>query len=165
MAKIGKCVNCGPSSADKPLIAGRCQLHYWQHRQKVNSKKPNNIAKELRKKDNSVFFASQFLVAPSRCENCGTSLAPTISTFGPRSIVAHIVPKRPIGGCASVSLHPLNRWFGCIDCHNNYDNKGAAFALTMPALPLIRERFSQFREDIVPAERKNIPSFLFSENE
>lgn len=135
-------------------------MHYWQHRKAVNSKKTANIAKQIAKKDNSVFFASQILQAPARCENCNEPLRETIAMLGPRAIVAHIVPKRSKGGCPSVSLHPLNRWFGCKDCHANYDNKGSDYVITMFVLPIVRERFAQFKDLIAPSERKNIPKFL-----
>ena len=161
--KKGICIDCGPGSKEQYLIAGRCESkHYWAHRRKVNANKPKNVAKQLQKNNNNVFFASQLLQAPKHCENCGDPLFNTISMFGPRSIICHIVPKRDKGGCPSVSLHPMNRWFGCVDCHNNYDNLGARYALTMAALPLIRERFDQFKNDIAPGEQKNIPSFLIA---
>lgn len=158
--KKGICVDCGPGSQPKHLISGRCNGHYWKHRHKVNSKKPQNVAKQLQKKDNSVFFASQFMTAPSCCENCGQPLRHTIQMLGHRAVICHIVPKRPKGGCPSVALHPMNRWFGCIDCHSDYDNKGSGHVLTMPILSIVRERFQQFKNDIAPAEQKNIPSFL-----
>ena len=30
--KIGKCSECEPDAPEQPLIAGKCQRHYWQFR-------------------------------------------------------------------------------------------------------------------------------------
>lgn len=32
--KIGKCSECDSSAPEQPLIAGKCQRHYWQFRSK-----------------------------------------------------------------------------------------------------------------------------------
>ena len=32
--KLGKCSECEPSAPEQPLIAGKCQRHYWQFRSK-----------------------------------------------------------------------------------------------------------------------------------
>ena len=32
--KIGKCSECEPGAPEQPLIAGKCQRHYWQFRSK-----------------------------------------------------------------------------------------------------------------------------------
>ncbi len=39
-AKLGVCPDCD-NGKDVPLIAGRCNTHYWQHRNKINQSKPN----------------------------------------------------------------------------------------------------------------------------
>lgn len=36
--KWGKCKDCPPEKKDQPLIAGRCQMHYWMHRREVKKK-------------------------------------------------------------------------------------------------------------------------------
>jgi len=37
--KIAKCIDCDDSSEPQPVIAGRCQAHYWKYRQQVNDEK------------------------------------------------------------------------------------------------------------------------------
>lgn len=163
--KKGICKDCGPGSKEQYLTAYRCHPHYWAYRRKVNSEKPKNKEKAvldlMGKKNRDIFFASQLLIAPNHCENCGCSLSFSKS-INPRSIIAHIVPKRDKdkGGIPSVALHPLNRWFGCIDCHTNYDSKGADFVKTMKVFPIVKERFAQFAHLIHESEIKNIPAYL-----
>jgi hypothetical protein len=47
-AKSGKCLDCSPNEPEKPLIAGRCQSHYWKHRS-GQSKTKEALAKPKKK--------------------------------------------------------------------------------------------------------------------
>lgn len=158
--KIGKCEDCPEGSPDKPLTKGKCGFHYRIYLNKRSRAKPANVAKEENKKKLTVFFASQVLEAPDYCENeCGTSLR-YFKEVRSRVIVAHILPKRKTGGFPSLATHPKNRVFLCPDCHTNFDNKGAEFARTMPALKIMRERFAEFGKSLTVAEFMRVPDYL-----
>lgn len=159
--KKGKCIDCPTDAPEQFLTAKRCQRHYWLHRQKIAAKKPAKQAKEKKRKDLSVFFASQLLQVPSFCEECGESLLPwKNSKIFQRAIIAHILPKRENGGFPSVATHPQNRMFYCPDCHTDFDNKGAAHAAGMKSLPVMRERYQEFKNSLTEAERMRVPEYL-----
>lgn len=109
------------------------------------------------------FFANQIANAPKCCENCGKPLTGTKS-INAAAIVCHIIPKGK-AGCPSVATHPMNRWFGCGDCHTDYDNKGAKFVQNMPIFETLRERVKVFYKKIAPAERRRVPLYFRSTTE
>jgi hypothetical protein len=82
--------------------------------------------------------------------------------INPASIVAHIVPKRKNFGCPSVEAHPLNRWFGCVDCHTKFDQnfEDASVITRMPVYKVVVQRLRQFINEIDPSELKNVPEYL-----
>ena len=52
--KIGKCSECDSSAPEQPLIAGKCQRHYWQFRskqwKKIEPKEKKPIPRRSKKK-------------------------------------------------------------------------------------------------------------------
>lgn len=136
------------------------QKPYWQQRQELKLKgaKPPEV-KRQEKKAKGVFFASQLAKAPKNCENCGKSLAGT-KAINPAAIICHIIPKNETSGCPSVATHPLNRWFGCGDCHTNYDNQGVTFVKSMPIFEELKKRVATFYEEIDPKERRRVPVYF-----
>ena len=160
-AKKGKCVDCPSGTPEKYLIAKRCEFHYKLHRNKVNAGKKHNVEKREYKKELNVFFASQILQIPATCENCKTDIRfwRNDKRFS-RSLVAHILPKRKIGGFPSVGTHPKNRVFLCPTCHTDFDNKGAEYAEKMPALSIMRERFNEFKDVLTKSELERVPKYL-----
>lgn len=159
--KRGQCLDCPPNSPEKYLTAGRCGFHYKLHRQRVNKGKKHNVAKVETKKELNVFFASQILEIPSNCEECGNDLRYLRANKNfARSLVAHILPKRPVGGFPTVATHPLNRMFYCPDCHTDFDNKGIDFAKQLKSLPLMISRFNQFKDLLSPQDLARVPKYL-----
>jgi hypothetical protein len=163
---FGHCTKCPAKSPVKRLYGsieqrgkeswGLCSYHLAHpgddnSRQTIKADAVEIHEKELLRK----FFAEQVRIMPARCENCGKR----ITTPGaPRSAaVAHIIPKRHF---KSVMVHPMNRWFGCGDCHTNYDNKGWTYAVTMPVWPTCVERFREFMALIKDTELKFLPDAL-----
>ena len=138
---------------------GLCQNHYWKENAKKNAekKKKNGTAKAKAKtaKDLNVFFASQLPEIPSCCENCGSSLKwQKMNNF--KSIIAHILPKRKVGGFPSVATHPKNSMFLCSDCHANMDNKGKEWVQQMNCFPLMIERLKEFVHLV--KEKRELPN-------
>lgn len=157
--KKGHCIDCPDGSPEKYLTAKRCGFHYKKHRAAISAAKPKARAKVAKKAELNIFFASQILDIPAKCENCPNDIR-YWRQINPRMLVAHILPKREVGGFPQVATHPLNRVFLCPDCHTNFDNKGEAFALTMPALPLIIERFNGFKNLLSISDLQRIPNYL-----
>lgn len=159
MNKIGRCVDCSDVK-EKPLIAGRCNQHYWKHRDKVNKEKRKGTVKEVTKQKSkdelTIFFDEQSKILPATCENCGDKL-PRHIPFLVRSAICHIVPKRFF---KSVQTNPLNVWFGCMKCHHDYDDRGWSFARQMKVWPLVVKRFLQFKDQIDVTEYKHLPDEL-----
>ena len=80
--KIGKCSECEQSTPEQPLIAGKCQRHYWQFRStkwkksEPKERKPIPKFSKKREKENREYTIKrlQFLAQPEnlRCfiEGC-----------------------------------------------------------------------------------------------
>lgn len=153
--KIGKCADCPPGSSDKPLTAGRCNTHYWQHRAKVNAKKPAAKAKQEKKSELTVWYDDQLTMRPKCCENCSASLAASM-VINPRTVVCHIIGKSHF---PEVATHPLNRWFGCSECHDWYD-KNPGEINHMPVFDIVRKRFLNFRDEVLMTNWYKIPDPL-----
>lgn len=138
----------------------KCQFHYWRQNAKDNAEKKKNngktAAKQKTAKDLNLFFASQLLEVPDNCENCGCSLSYLKNSRMRKSIIAHILPKREMGGFPSVATHPQNRLFLCLDCHKNMDEKGKEFVLKMNCFPLLIERLNEFVHLVT--ERRRLPN-------
>lgn len=158
--RIGTCIDCGPGTEDKYLMAKRCfsgpHFHYQKHQQAKSKKKPNQVKQAEKKKTLGRWFNEQIGSMPRQCENCGEYLNP-YAPWSSRAYIAHIVPKRHF---VSVMVHPLNRWFGCIDCHTKYDNSLSKEVVEMPVYSIVVERFRQFVEEIDPSELRHLAPFL-----
>ncbi len=173
----GKCKDCPPDAPEQPIIAGRCNTHYWKYRASLKPAKESkprtpikkvsetankaHKAKEIVKTTLNTFFASQLLERPLTCEcGCGQSIRFSQAWIN-RATIAHIVPKREKGGCPSVSTHPMNRVFLDPSCHTNLDNLGDVWLKKKPELlTLMRERYQKFAPEIAESEIKNIPFYL-----
>jgi 5-methylcytosine-specific restriction endonuclease McrA len=132
------------------------QLKRTPIRKKSNSPaaKKKQAEELVRRKNLGVFFADQVLQMPANCENCGKPI-----TMRGRAAVCHIVPKEFY---RTVELHPQNRWFGCLPCHDQFDGKGAASKRIedMPVITLVVERFKEFMHLLTREEVRRLPGFL-----
>ncbi len=121
-----------------------------------------------KKKEVKVFYANQALIAPANCENCGNPLQPT-KDFHSRAHICHILFKDKISGCPSVSTHPQNRWFGCMDCHTIYDNallNGNFYTVeAMKIFPVLVERMKLVYPEIKQTELRRVPIILQPKSE
>lgn len=155
-AIFGQCPRCPKNSPAKRLYGGVCSFHFAnvkddQSREKiVKDFKIIADAKLLNK-----WFADQLLIAPGKCENCGDKIV-IPSGLSKKTKVCHIVPKKNFD---SVKTHPLNRWFGCYQCHQDYDSSWSR-AINMPIWPVCVERFRTFMALIKPSEVKHLPAPL-----
>lgn len=156
-SSFGHCSLCPKNSPSVKLYGAGVCLYHLQHPGDNQSKQ--KVVLEVKKDLDAItlkkFFEDQVKLIPSRCENCGGPIRFTAA--GKKAHVAHIIPKRHF---KSVQAQPLNRWFGCIDCHTDYDNKGWSYAVTMAVWPKVVERFQAFMDKIKPGELKHLPAAL-----
>ena len=154
--KKGICTDC---KNEAYLTAKRCKNCYWSYRNSLSAKKPKQIAKKENAKVLNTFFASQTLLIPDLCEECGKPL-PKGDTWMRRATIAHILPKREEYGFPSVACHPMNKIFLCIDCHTNMDNLGSMFILKMKSLPIMKERVKHLLPHLTPKELNKVPDYF-----
>lgn len=114
------------------------------------------------KKEINVFFASQALIFPMFCENCGERLDSS-SMFARRAQTCHILPKRK-NMFKSVATHPQNKMFMCCfhGCHGHgtWDNTDAERRKRMKVYELAIERYRQFEDVLTEAERIKAEKYL-----
>ena len=157
MGSFGVCPLC-PKGRPCLLIAGKCNAHYQDSKAVVLRNAAPSKLKELAevKKTLSVWFADQLKQCPDKCENCNNPIV-IPHPLPPKTAVCHIVPKSTF---KSVKTHPMNRWFGCWQCHTNYDQWPEEKVAKMPIIKIAKERFKLFTKDISEKEKRLIPKYL-----
>ena len=158
MGSFGICPLCPKGSRPGLLIAGKCNSHYQDSKAIVIRNAAPSKLKELaeNKKTLSAFYKEEEKKIPPLCENCNKAIS-IPEALPKRTAIAHIVPKRTI---KSVQTNEHNVWFGCWQCHTNYDNWPEEKVAKMPVIKIVRERFKLFAKDIIEKEHKYIPQFL-----
>lgn len=156
-AVFGKCKLCPKNSPDKRLYAdGVCSYHLAHRGDDQSSHKfQEDVRKNHEKEVVAAFFRDMVKLTPPYCENCGNKII--TASWPASSAVCHIIPKRHF---KSVMIHPSNIWFGCMDCHHNYDDKGWTSAVTMHIWPICVERFKEFMHLIKDSEMRHLPAPL-----
>jgi hypothetical protein len=153
-SKFGACPLCPKNSPHKRLYGGVCAFHIQHKDQDESQQRWDQPVKTHDDKLLHKYFLEQSVLRPKYCENrCGNKLIGQ-ETWRLKAFVCHIVPKKTF---KSVMLHPLNRWFGCLDCHHDYDDKGWTHAVTMPVWPVCVERFKEFMTLISDTEVRKLP--------
>lgn len=188
MSKIGKCERCPAGTRPTMLVNGKlCGYHHKLSLtgpikedavkpttvvnaatgtnnptidipHEVVKEEPKKMTKQQTIKANTAHIDRVWLQNPGHCENCGATLL-TEKDWQRRAAVCHIIPKKTFD---SVARHGKNRWFGCLQCHEDYDKKGWDYAVTMKVWPLCLERFELFKAEINPDEWSYLPDFLRS---
>lgn len=152
--KFGHCKLCPKHSPDKRLYGGLCAFHINNPEQDESKIRWDTPIKTHEEKLLHKYFLEQSVLRPAYCENgCGNRLIGQ-ETWRLKAMVCHIVPKRDF---KSVMLHPLNRWFGCLECHHDYDDKGWTHAVTMKVWPVCVTRFKEFMQLISATEVRKLP--------
>ncbi len=154
-AKLGICKECPPDSKPQPLIQKLCKRHYWQHRAEVSKDKKTNKAKAVKKSELKTYFASEVLKIPQRCDECGDTFHFT-QEWQRKAAVCHILPKAIF---LSVATHPQNRWFGCLPCHTDFDNRGADYVTGMKMFETIKERVQVLIPLLTHDELRRVPEY------
>lgn len=121
-----------------------------------NPKAQKEKHEQQESKEMKLWFTAQLQQCPKNCENCGKPIY-VPKNLAPWSCVAHIVRKSTV---PSVKMHPLNRWFACMQCHHMFDNWAVEKVMLMPVIAICKDRFNQFVNEINPSELKYVQPFL-----
>lgn len=110
-------------------------------------------------KKRSEFYNLMIMQRPEYCQESGKPLEQSMF-INPRSIVAHILPKREQGGVPSMQYDQRNIIYLDQDVHTNMDNKGKDFVMKMKIYGLMKRRVKSMWKDIPEHEKKNVPEYL-----
>ncbi len=170
--KVGQCSDCLPASPEKPLIAGRCSMHYGIYRTQIQRSKRKKDPKRDRvsvipkpidesKLKLELYFKTCALQMTGVCYNCGGQTTKGDPIYE-RYSIAHLFAKALF---PSIAAHPFNNAELCHfgnSCHANFDNNGYEYAKEkMPKLwELIVKRFKILYRYIPQSERSKIPDIL-----
>lgn len=164
--KFGQCRLC-PKNGPQVRIYGDgvCAYHLQNShddrsklKAELTSKQEEAMLSAEEKRLLKKFYLEQARYLPTHCENqCGKKL-PTSSSpaWVVKASICHIVEKRNF---RSVMVHPLNRWFGCGDCHDTYDESWSN-AVMMPVWKVCTDRFTKFMNMIKDTELRHLPDCL-----
>jgi hypothetical protein len=86
-----------------------------------------------------------------KCMNCDAPIRHQLlskDTWVRRGSIAHIIPKRPVGGFPSVATHLHNFIILCLQCHNDVYDKSWESAVKSRVFPIVKARFKLFRNSI-----------------
>jgi len=156
----GKCDSCGSWNTleEKVVPQKMYRLPKVSLKRKEENKKPD-IDKDVLDK----WFNARIAEAKQQpyCENCGASILYQLNSSNVairRSVIAHILPKRKVGGFPSVATHPSNRWFACGVgslnlCHDRYDSSWDK-AIKMPIWGKVISRFEVFKNEVKESTTK-----------
>lgn len=164
--KRGQCIDCQVNSdyREKPLIAGRCQMHYRIFRASVskerykNRRKPKDQKKSYLQQVTGLYnwYQEGMNTREPICENCGKEINKNNQKEWHGS-QAHILPKSPNSGFPSVATHPMNRLIlGYYCCHGQFDSSWLN-ASEMPVFELAKLKFEMFKDEIGDEEKRRIP--------
>lgn len=160
---FGTCKHCPGGSATVRLYGDGVCAYHLGNPPAAGKKRPKKElisqygvgpSDEQKKKLLHAYYVDQLILMPPLCENGCRHKLVAKETWRLKAFVCHILPKKTF---ESVMLHPLNRWFGCLDCHHNYDDKGWSYAVTMKVWPVVAERFTQFMNHIKDTELRKLP--------
>lgn len=158
--KFGKCRLCPKLSPTKKLFADDLCAYHLQNQHDDQSQADDVVIVGGRGAGKTetlskLFFEAQVARIPRHCENCDKKLG-SHPPGGLKSYVCHIVPKKNF---KSVMFVEANIWFGCLECHTNYDNNWKK-ATSMKIWPVVVERFKSFMDQITVAELRFLPPVL-----
>lgn len=160
--KIGQCPDCVENNIykEKPLIAGRCQMHYKVYRAKISKDRRTSRGAPQPKKATHLetvsalydWFMDRGKELTGKCAHCRKKSSKGDPKYE-RFSVAHIFPKAYF---PSVATHPSNFIELCFwdeSCHTSYDQQGIEYLLDGPAWSLMVERFNTFEHLLTQEER------------
>lgn len=165
------CTFCGKKH---PKFQGKCVCGAWNSlEEKVVTKKTYTIPKvSLSKKVKDLkevldkqcldkFFDDRIEESKSNpyCQNCGKGILYMLNskdTWIKRSTIAHILPKRMIGGFPSVKCHPDNFMLLCDGCHHLYDSNWAK-AVTLSVYKIAITKYQNFKH-LVKESKTKLPN-------
>jgi hypothetical protein len=164
--KIGKCIDCDPNdSILKPLIARRCEKHYWQYRKSVSKKNIRQLSADHQdpvplKEKTALGLWFKYHIEHNLwiCENCKDPI-PHHTSNHLYAAQAHIVPKLIY---TSVKSNLDNHMSLCSygsnnNCHYSFDFSWSR-ASRMPVMEVAKKRFLKFCHLLTNEEKEKLPS-------
>jgi len=144
---------------EREIIPKKYSIPRVSPKRKEENKQPDIHQEELDK-----WFDARIAEAKEHpfCEECGCSVANQLNSkdnWVRRASIAHIFPKRKIGGFPSVSCHEFNWVLLCIDHHHSLDSSWDA-ARKMKVWPMVVDKARLF-SDTITEPRGKIPDELF----
>lgn len=147
---------------DRSEVVNRNDLIAVKNYGSAIKSKPLTTEKKADIRDKNVFFASQILTMPDRCENCNKPLK-VFNKPLKRCVTAHILPKAIF---ESVKTNPLNIMFlgagiiGICFCHDKWDNGDAADRMKMKVYEKALQRFELFKDKLTSKEYNQALTYL-----
>lgn len=117
--------------------------------------KPEPV-KSAEKKAKGDFFQLMIANAPKTCQECGQSLAGTMS-INPAAVVCHILKKSRV---KSVAENLVNIVYLCGDHHDLLDNGGKKKVMAMKIFPELKKRVKKLLPQITQEEKRFIQDYL-----
>jgi len=161
--KYGECLDCTDGIL-RPLIAKRCQSHYWQYRNSITKKvKDLDIEKTIKQPNpttNLVLWYAEIMKREEPiCWECHKKINKYDTTAWHGSI-AHILPKSIF---PSIKSHPMNYLILGMycGCHGQFDSNWL-FASRMKVIGVAKVRFNEFKDSISSAELRRIPEIFLT---
>lgn len=119
-----------------------------------------NKPKDKKDPELEVYFASQAMVMPERCENCGERLDLSDS-FSRKAQTCHILPKSIF---TTVKSHPQNKMFMCCfhGCHGHgvWDDNDSVKRKSMKVYKIAIERFNEFESELSEKDKIKAHKYL-----
>lgn len=124
-------------------------------------KNPPTKKEKDKSKERNAFFQVMIARRPKNCQESGKPLIKSMA-INPRSIVAHILPKRDVdkGGVPSMQYDERNILYLDQDVHTDMDRQGEAYITKMKLYPVMKKRVEEMWPEIPENERKNVPQYL-----
>lgn len=86
-----------------------------------------------------------------KCQNCNKPIRHQLlskDVWVRRGSIAHIIPKRPVGGFPSVATHLHNFLILCLSCHSDQYDSSWDKAVKMPVFQIAKTKFKLFKSAI-----------------
>lgn len=165
--KIGVCIDCSPGSPPKPLIAGRCQQHYWIFRSRKSNLRTRLLPSKTpiclefaSTKTQREWYLHHIDTCSWECENCQTPIKP-INEKQMFSAQAHILPKLQFPTLKNLIDNHLTLGFSECGCHQLWDLSWEK-AAGMSIFTVARDKILPLIPLLSPVERRKLPQIFIT---
>ncbi|MBC7865484.1 MAG: hypothetical protein IAF38_21090 [Bacteroidia bacterium] len=166
---VGFCIDCNPDSKARPLIAKRCEKHYWIYRATTKKNKLSNATPTTLPIGNALpinecfcrslraWYFQHISSSTWICDNCNDPISPS-SERANFSVQAHILPKEFFPSIKLLLANHLTLGTHC-GCHQRYDLSWES-AEKMPVFEQAKLKILSFLHLLNKEEIKRIPNLI-----